>query len=470
MQRLGMKRVVVVLLLAYCFHDSEAQKRVLMFEEAIQIALRNNILLNQQRNNLDFNQAQKQAAWASIAPNINATGNASRRQGNSFSPQEGRAVNGTFDNASASINANLNVFNGLSTFNTIRQTTAALDAQAYMVKRTTQDVMNTVSNQYLRVLLDIELVKIARENHAAQSKLLEQIKEQHRLGARSPVDEFNQDALTKGAELRAVLAEIQLQNNKALLAQTLLMDALEEFDVSKPAWEATVVGSENPNIDTLVVVAKQQRADYLRALRNADAARHGTAVSLSNMLPNVVLYGGYGSGYSYEHDVQPTINDPNNPGQTIPNPRYPRPFSDQFGSDNVYKQFGVQLQVPIFNGLRSRAFTVQQKVLQKNNELVLQNMELQIRNDVLRAVKTFEGSRTAYMISLDQVKAAENAFGLESERFNLGVTNFVDYTNANRVLIQAQTDSAQAEYNLVFQRILLAYAIGTLVPEDIIGQ
>jgi outer membrane protein len=59
---------------------------------------------------------------------------------------------------------------------------------------------------------------------------------------------------------------------------------------------------------------------------------------------------------------------------------------------------------------------------------------------------------------------------LETERYNLGVTNFVDYTNANRALIQAQTDAAQAENRLIFQKIVIAYAVGTLVPEDIIGQ
>jgi outer membrane protein len=464
-----MKRFVGILLLAYCFHDGQAQKRVLTFEEAIQIALRNNILLNQQRNNLEINQAQKLAAWASLAPNVSATASGSRRDGNSFSPQEGRAVNGVFDNASASINANLVLFNGFNNFNTIRQANSALDAQAYMVKRSTQDMMNTVSTQYLRVLLDIELLKIARENHEAQSKLLDQIREQHRLGARSPVDEFNQDALTKGAELRVVLADIALQTDKAFLAQTLLIDALEEFDVAKPSWDATVVGAVSPVVDTLVVVAKQQRADYLRASKNADAARFGMAASRSNMLPSLVAFGGFGSGYSFEHDVPDSVRNPST-GLMEPNPRKPRPFDEQFKQNNVYTQFGFQLQVPIFNGLRNRATTVQQKIQMKNSELALQNLELQIRNDVLRAVKTFEGAKTAYVISQDQLNAAQSAFSLESERFNLGVTNFVDYTNANRVLVQAQTDAAQAEYQIIFQRILLAYAVGTLVPEDIINR
>jgi outer membrane protein len=459
MQRLGMKKFVVLLVLASGLVEVNAQTRVLTFEEAIQIAVRNNILLNQQRNNLELSQAQKQAAIASVGPDVALNGSVNRFNGNSFNNQRGEVVNGIRDNMSGSINAQMNLFNGLSTVNTIRQTSAALDAQSYFVKRTTQDVINTVSTQYLTVLLDIELLKIARENHAAQAKLLEQIKEQHRLGARSPVDEFNQDALTKGAELTAVLQEVQLDNDRALLAQTLLIDALDPFEVTKPSWDANSVGAESPNVETLVDVAKQQRADYQRALKMDQSARYAKYASYGNMLPSLTAFIGVGSSYNYEHGLSDSLDQVVN-----------RPFNEQFKTDNFYKQYGLQLQIPIFQGLRSRAATVQARVLEKNAELALQNMELLIRSDVLRAVKTFEGSKKAYTVSVDQISAAQKAYALETERYDLGVTNFVDYTNANRVLVQAQTQAAQAEYRLVFQRILLAYAVGTLVPEDIIGQ
>jgi outer membrane protein len=70
------------------------------------------------------------------------------------------------------------------------------------------------------------------------------------------------------------------------------------------------------------------------------------------------------------------------------------------------------------------------------------------------------------VISTDQLKAAELAFQLETERYNLGVTSFVDYANANRVYVQAKTDKAQAEYRLVFQKVVLEYAVGTLKTES----
>jgi outer membrane protein len=99
--------------------------------------------------------------------------------------------------------------------------------------------------------------------------------------------------------------------------------------------------------------------------------------------------------------------------------------------------------------------------------LTRKNIEYQIRNDVVRASRNYDGAKKAYVVTVDQLKAAEMAFGLETERYNLGVTNFVDFINANRVFVQAQTDKAQAEYRLLFQKVLLDYAVGTLKVEDI---
>ena len=49
----------------------------------------------------------------------------------------------------------------------------------------------------------------------------------------------------------------------------------------------------------------------------------------------------------------------------------------------------------------------------------------------------------------------------------IDIETLVDFTNANRALIQAQTDKAQAEYRFVFQKIYIDYSLGTLKPEDL---
>jgi outer membrane protein len=483
-----MKRIIILLtVISAGVFSAVGQIKVLTFQDAVRIGMQNNVLLGTQRNNLEYSQMQKIASIAGMGPQVTITGTASQFNGNSFNNNTGTVVNGVRDNVQGNISAQLNLFSGFNRINQIKQYHNALDAQAYFVNRTGQDAINTISTQYLQVMLDVELLKIAKQNFEAQDKQLVQIKEQVALGARSPVDEYNQDALTKGAQLRMVQAEITLNNDKTALTQTLLIDPMEQYDVEKPAWDLNALGYDSLDIERLTEQAKLSRGDYLRAVKQEQASRFATAAAKGLMMPTLYAFGSYGSSYNYQHDVPDSVTsttstpvivvDPTQPtgygigsvekSSVVANPSVPRPFAEQFRQNNVTKQYGVQLQINVFNGLQSRTVYKQQKVLYENSQLTRKNLEFQIKNDVIRSVRNFDGARKAYAISVDQLSAAKIAFDLETERYNLGVTNFVDFTNANRVYIQAETDKAQAEYRLVFQRISIEYAVGTLKAEDL---
>lgn len=461
-----MKRIGTVVLAMMVFSGgAAAQSKVLTFAEAVRIAMQNSVTLNTQRNNLEVNQMFKTSSYVSMGPNVSLNASAGRIDGNSFNPQVGAVVNGVRDNITGSLNANINLFSGFQTINSIKQNNQLTEAQAYNVNRTTQDVINTVATQYLTVMLDKELLRIAKENFDALNQQLAQVREQAALGSRSPVDEYNQEAQTKAAELRYVQAEITLNNDRTLLAQTLLIDPFEEFDVELPNWDINQIGGETLDMHELAEKAKIHRGDYQRAVKQEEAQRYGMVSASGRMMPSLVAFGTLGSAYNFQHNVPETIDDGS--GNMIPNPAYPRSFNDQFRNDNVYKQYGLQLQIPVLNGFQNRSTHYQQKKLYENAQLTRKNVEYQIQNDVIRTVRNYEGAKKQFAISVDQLKSAEIAFQLETERYNLGVTNFVDFVNANRTFVQAEADKARSEYNLVFQKLLLEYAVGTLKAEDL---
>jgi outer membrane protein len=437
----------------------ESEDKILTFQEAVSIALRNNVTLAQQKNNLEAAQMQRTASILNMAPTVNINAFAQQFNGNSFNQQQGRAVNGVRDAVNGSLNASLPLFSGFNLVNSVKQNSNQLEAQSYFVKRTTEDVINTVSSQYLQVLLDIELLRIAVENFEAQKVQLDQIKEQVNVGSRSPVDEYNQLGLTKAAELRMLQAEINLTNDRALLTQTLLIDPFAEFEVEKPNWSLEELVQIDPNAAEMYALAKENRGDLLRAVNTEEASRYGMMATRGLMAPSLGAFFNYGSAYNYQHDIPDSI--------LANNPSINRPFEEQFRTDNVYKSYGLQLTIPILNGFQARNRMFQQKITYRNNKLQRDNTEIIVKTDVLRASKNFQVGKSAYAVSQAQLEAAELAFQLESERYKLGITNFVDFAQANRQLVQAQTDKAQAEYRLIFQKILLEYATGTLKIEGI---
>jgi outer membrane protein len=459
---------------------SAQQSQVITFEEAIKIALQNNVNLNQQKNLLEFNQNQKTSAMASLGPSVNLNGQATEFNGNSFNQQQGRVINGVRDNVSGSINANLTLFNGFSNIANYRAANAQLEAQSYFVKRTSQDVINTVASQYLQVLLDLELYRIAKENYEAQKKQLEQVTVQVELGARPPVDAYNQEAQTNSAELRMLQAEININNDKAILTTTLLLDPFQNIDVVKPSWSLTEIMNDARDHEALYELAKINRGDLQRAINQEKAAQYGMVATRGGMMPTLNAFFSYGSSYNFQHNVPDSATfgttgyvlngtqiDKVTTYQTVANPDAPRPFGEQFGTNNVYKSYGLQMTIPLFNGLQNRTRYYQQKVVYQNASLNRSNVEIQAKTDVLRTYRNFQVQKKTFTVSQSQLKAADQAFQLERERYNLGVTNFVDYTRASAAFVQAQTDLAQTEFRLLFQKVLLEYATGTLKAEDV---
>lgn len=474
---------LVVISFGVLAQSDSTNMSVLTFEQAVKIALENSVNLNTQRNNLQLSEAQRLAGYAGLAPTVNASASAARNDGNFFNSNTGQVVNGVTDNVSGSVSINLNLFSGFNQINTIRQFSSQLQAQNYLVHRTAQDAINTVSTQYLTVMLDKELLIIAKENYEALNKQYQQIKEQVVLGAKSPVDEYNQEAQARAAELRAIQAEIRLNNDKAILAQTLLLDPFELFDVERPSWDVNAFDTDALNAEELAERAKRSRGDYLNAVKTADAQRYSMYAARGSMLPSLSAFFNVRSAYNRPQGVPDSVENFRSIIVVDPtaasgygfgseslgfqaNPEVPRPFEEQFRRNNLQKTFGFQLTIPIFNGLQTRTNYVQRKIQYKNAQLTRNNLEYQVRNDVIRAIRNYEGAKRAFSVTSDQLKAAELAFRYETERYNLGVTNFVEYANANRVYVQAQTDKAQAEYTLVFQKIVLEYAVGTLKTES----
>ncbi|MBT1702281.1 TolC family protein [Chryseosolibacter indicus] len=452
-------RLKITAILSFCtalaFGQQQTQiDSVLTFKDAVRVALQNNATLITQRNNLLQTKVNKTYRLAQLGPQASITASLYQSNGNRFIQQEAKVVNATVNGLQAQLSVNQPIFNGLNILSTARQASSQLDAQLEQVNRSAQDVINTVSTQFLQVLLDQELLKIAHENLVLQQKQFELIKEQVAVGSRSPVDEYNQQAQVSTAEVRVVQAELTLTNDKVLLFQSLMVDPTIKTRIEEPLWDVNAIALDNLNLDQLLEAANQHRSDLKSARDLERASKFGVHASKGNYFPS--LYAFYNNGSAYNQVKGADKSDPSY-----------RNFHDQFVTDNRSNSFGLSLNIPIFTGFQNRYFYIQSKVTYENNKLLTKSREITVKSDVLRAYENFESVKKGYSASLTGLEASKMALDLEQERYNLGITSFVDFATANRTYVQAQTDMAQAKYRFLFQKILLDYAVGTLKVDDI---
>jgi outer membrane protein len=448
MTRTSLTLFISLFLISKTFaQDSTVAK--LTFKEAVRIGLENNVVLNQQKNQLNYTQTNKTASLLQLGPSVDANLNAYRNDGNSFNQQEGRVVNGKIDYVNGSINASIPVFNGLNIVNQYRQANNQNEAQLHLVAQSAQDVIRDISNQYLTCLFDQELIKIAAENVATQQLQYDQIKAQVDVGSKAEADLFNQEYQVKNAELLLVRAEIKLRNDLATLALTLQIDPAIYFEVAQVDWDINELAADSLAVGDMYALAKERRSDLKRADYAEKAARFGYKSFKGRYFPTINAGASYGSRYNYIY------------GETNRN------FDQQFREDNTSFGYGLSMTIPIFYGMRYRSQAALSKVTYDNAKLLEKDTEVKVKSEVITAYQNFNSAKASYEASAAQVRAAELTYRMEKERYDLGISNMVQLTTTNQDYIRAKGDFQNAKFTLMFQKLLINYATGTLKIEDI---
>lgn len=423
----------------------------LTFEQAVTIGLAENVNLKNSRNNLYSSKSQKTTAQMAFLPNLNLSASGGQTKGQQINQVTGQGFNSTNDAFFGSLNTNVGLFQGNARINSLKETKFRLASQEAFVSRTQQDVVYDVSIQFLQVLLDQELQKIAEQNLESQLLILRQITGFVEAGSRPEADRYTQEASVSNSELLVIQAQNRLLNDKAVLAQLLQLDPSEEFDVVNPGWTILDASPADYVLDSLYDIAIKNRADLQQFKYNEMADLHASKSAIAGYLPSVSLGASYSSQYS----------NPNIDSLLIPS------FNEQFTELNPQFQYGFQVSIPIFDRLSTRNDRVNAKMRYENSINNRINLEKSIKLEVKRAYLNFVDVARGYEVSLSQVDASKLAYDTQLESYNVGIATQVERANANQIYVTALADLAQVGYRLLFQSIMLDYSTGILTVEGI---
>lgn len=440
----------IVAILAFATSQVMAQvPEKLTFRDAVKMGLDKNVTLNQDKNRLAYTQVNKTSSLLQMGPSVRANASVYRNDGNSFNPQAGEVVNGVIDYVNGSLEADMPLFNGLSFLNAHRQAASTNEAQLHQVNRSSQVVIRDIASQYLQCLLDQQLVAIDAENVQAQQAQYNQIKGQVELGAKAEADLYNQEYQLKNAELLLLRSQIKLRNDKATLAQTIQLDPSIPFELEEPDWDINLMVMDTLELPGMYATAMGRRSDLKSSEQLEEARRFEFKSVKGRYFPSLYAGVSYGSRYNYIH------------GQDN------RPFEDQFRTDNRQFGYGLSLSIPIYGGLQTRAQAALSRSEYENAKLVSESTALKVKADVITAYQNFRDAITSYESTQAQLQAAELSYKMEKERYDLGISDLVQLAVVNQAYIKAQGDFQSAVYTLMFQRLMVNFALGTLKMEDI---
>lgn len=435
-------KILFLIFLSVVSFQTFGQELTLTYDQAVKLALEQNVSLRTQQNEMKIVKAQKAQSRGEVAPSISANIDGYRANGNTFLQQEARTINTTSEGLNASFGANVNIFSGFAQMNLIKMANAGFQAQQNLIERTSQEVIFNVSSQFLQVLLDEEFLKIAEDNLKTQELLYRQIETMVEAGNRPRSDLYDQKAVVKNNELLVLQAKNNLSNDKSQLAIILQVDPVNPISIIDPEWDVEEIMLMQPDLEQLYATAMQSRSDLKQFEYSEIMAEKSIAVSKASFAPSLLAFYNFGTRY----------ND-----QSI------RSVEQQLTTDNKSSSYGLRLNIPIYSGLSNRTRYVTRKVELENAEINTENLRKTILNDVRQAYQNFMDVRSAYEVSLARFDAAELALQVQQERYNLGVGNLVELTNANNNFVDAAAGRSRAKLSLLFQNVILEYHTGALV-------
>lgn len=296
-------------------------------------------------------------------------------------------------------------------------------------------------------------VRVQRESLSLSERLLNENRQQLQAGTLAPID-----VVRTRASVAAVRRDLTVAETRVRQQETILKDYLTRGSVDSTVFNGIRViptdTVEEPSqvpiqpVQDLVKEALAHRPDLLQASLQVDNSRITLTGSRNGLLPNVDLLVNARSNALFG-----TLNPNPPPGSTTggtPLIRTPDPaflggvgtgFSQLFGAQ--FADYGAQIQVniPILNRA-ARADYARDRLAVSQQQIRLQQVEKQIRVDVVNALIAVEQSRAAWEAAREARDFQIQSLDAEREKYKAGVTT-------NYLLIQYQRDLVQSESALV---------------------
>src|SRR5690606_3565999 len=226
------------------------------------------------------------------------------------------------------------------------------------------------------------------------------------------------------------------------------MEDFKDFDIADVEYEfePNAIFFESP--ESIFNKARQERTELKIAQNNVTIAEKDVDIAKGAFLPSLTGFYSFSSRVSY-------AQIPDGKGGLM----NPMPFFEQF---DLYKghNFGLQLNIPIFNGFSARNNLERSKINLEKNRLALEQTELDLERNIYTAYSDAKGAMETYLATKEMLKAREEAFRYTKERFENGMATAFDYNQSQTLLVNTQSDLLRTKYDYLFRTRILEFYFG----------
>lgn len=429
----------------------------LTLDRCIDIAVQNATSVLQTRNQAHLAGVQVLQAYGQFLPNLMGAASYGYQSGSTLYTIEGQALVGSRgQNAAFTISSTLNLFNGLADYSGLKSALARRDSVEASLEWAKSSVALDAAQAFLQVVLDQQLLGIARKNVVASQARLRLLKGQARVGSSSIPDLYRQEAQTSSDEFAVTSNETKFRTDLVLLVRKLRIDPAVSYRVEIPPLDPKPLPLADQTADELASRAIDARADIRSNALLADSTHWDITHARAGYWPQLnLLFSRSAAGALLS---QLSVN-----GQDFLNFNQPN-LGAQLGNQVDYS-LSLNLTWTLFDRFQTTLAVAEAQTDHENAKINLTDSKLQAQADIRTALITYQSARNQIDTARAGLDSAQKSYEAVDGMYSLGSASIVDVLTSQAALVLARSDLAQALTNLKLQEKSLEYATGKILHE-----
>jgi outer membrane protein len=424
----------------------------LTLEQSIDEAIRNSTLVLKSQNSEDLSAETLLQGYVEFAPNLTMSGNYNYTTGKTLVTTTLPTVaDEKYVAAGYLISTTLNIFNGFSDWANLKASIERKHASELSLSWARQQVAIDITQSYLQVTLDQEIVAIAQKNLEASEALLKLLQGQAEVGAVTVADLYRQEAQTAVDRQFLVTSQAKLVDDQLIVIEKLRRDPAANYILEQPPLKPEPQPDVAKDEDSLIAEAFDAREDFHAEDDTLKATDWDITTQRSGYYPRLDLTFQRNAAGDYYHSLQV--------GEFNGLPPNQQGLGSQLGNQ-VQWTIGLYLSWNIFDRFVTRLNVEQAQITHENTQIDRDDLKILIAAEVRQVVNDYNEAQRNVQASEVGLIAAKKAYEVINGRYRVGASSFIDVLAAQAAYVQAASNEAQALIGLKLQERVVKYYLG----------
>ncbi len=414
-----MKQFVAIFIVLTTCVSAFSQDEKWTLQQCVSYALENNLTVSQSYLKQRSSELSYKQSKMNRLPSVNASASQSLLEPTS---------------SSVGLSASMNLFNGLSTENTIKKNKLELEKQSLQTEQVKYDIELAVAEAYIQVLYSKENVLLAEKLLETSKKELKIAEAKYKVGSMSKKNFSDIEAQYANKEYSVIRAKNQYSQQLLTLKQLLELEPGATFEIvenTSPVTSFVVPSPMEVYEEACKVYPEMKSAEQQLAIDSLSVK-----IAKSSYYPSLSLSAGVGaSGNFFENESEWSGN----------------------------KSLRMSLSVPIFNRWQTKTNVENVKINSAYNSLGIESTRKNLYKSIENACQSAEAYQAEDVALQYSLQSLENSLELAQKQFEVGLIDATTLLVTETNYAQTSVSQIQAKYMAILNYMVILHYQGKTI-------